>query len=421
MEIVKKNILSIVCGVIAIGAVVFYFVYVTGKLQPDLEAEAKQRKSQYDTLNNLLGKSRNLPVVDIKNTTPVPLPSFPTVDIIKQAKDVTSRLTGQSKQILALAVKLNQRPPLVPGVFPKPNDTAKLTFRDAYADYVTNQVPKLLNAASPPTVEDVTKEEDRLWNDKYAPKIIWVNGAEANREVVDREYLAEVADLRDTLEKKTAEEHRVYLDKGAVTTNEQLWKSEASPPDAQVWYAQMATWVQTDIINSIAALNERALKGKAPKDQNIINAPVKHVMRVEVPQGAEMYFRITDTSKEGIAAGAQDFMSSPTGRTSGNVYDVIKFTLMVKMDARFVPALIEELARGKFITVHKVDTANVDTALAREEGFYYGESPIVQATFTGEALMLREWTLKLVPEIVKKDLPGNTPEAGATADAPAAK
>ena len=56
-----------------------------------------------------------------------------------------------------------------------------------------------------------------------------------------------------------------------------------------------------------------------------------------------------------------------------------------------------------------------------QEGFYYGESPIVQATFTGEALMLREWTLKLVPEIVKKDLPGNTPEAGATPDASAAK
>jgi len=29
-----------------------------------------------------------------------------------------------------------------------------------------------------------------------------------------------------------------------------------------------------------------------------------------------------------------------------------------------------------------------------------------------EALMLRDWTLKLVPEIVKKDLPGNTPAAG---------
>jgi hypothetical protein len=133
-----------------------------------------------------------------------------------------------------------------------------------------------------------------------------------------------------------------------------------------------------------------------------------------------MYFRITDTSVEGISAGAQDFMSSPTGRTSGAIYDVIKFTLVVKMDAHYLPTLIQDLARGKFITVHKLDTTTVDPNLARDEGFYYGESPIVQATINGEALMLRDWTLKLVPEVVKKDLPGNTPAAGADGSTPAA-
>ena len=150
----------------------------------------------------------------------------------------------------------------------------------------------------------------------------------------------------------------------------------------------------------------------------VVQAPVT----VEVPQGADMYFRISDTSIEGLQAGTQDFMSSPTGRTSGQVYDVIKWTLVVKMDAHYLPALIQDLARGKFITVHKVDTTTVDPNMARDEGFYYGESPIVQATLTGEALMLRDWTLKLVPEVVKKDLPGNMPTAGGegSTEAPAA-
>ena len=75
MEIVKKNILSIVCGVIVIGAMIAYFVFVTGKIG-DLEAAAKERKGQYDTLNNLLGKQRTLPVVELKTTTPVPLRFF---------------------------------------------------------------------------------------------------------------------------------------------------------------------------------------------------------------------------------------------------------------------------------------------------------------------------------------------------------
>jgi hypothetical protein len=412
MAIVKKNILSIVCGVIVIGAVIAYFVFVTGKMA-DLETAAKQRKGQYDTLNNLLGKQRTLPVTELKTTTPVPLPVFPTLPIIERAKQVTTSLNGQSKQILQMAVQMNRHEPLVPGVFPKPNDTTKLMFRDSYKQYMEQGITQRLMAANPPTPEDVAKAEQKLWDEKYANKIYYVNGQEANREVVDREYLDEVNNLRETLERQTAENYRVYLDQTAVTRNQTLLTTGGTPPDAQVWYAQMAVWVQNDLVDSIAALNDRVLQKnfKDKKDWNIVNAPVKHVSRVSVPEGPEMYFRITDTSLEGVAAGAQDFMSSPTGRTSGAVYDVIKFELIVKMDAHYVPALIEEMARGKFITVHKVDTTSIDTTLARDEGFFYGNAPLVQTTLTGEALMLRDWTLPLVPEVVKKDLPGNTPTA----------
>jgi hypothetical protein len=421
MPIIKKNILSIVCGVLVIAAVVVYFVWVSGSLYPDLEASAKQRKSQYDTLNNLLGKSRTMPVIDLKTTQPVPLPCFPTTEVIEQAKQVTTKLTGQSAQILKMATELNRHKPLIDGVFPKPNDTSKLLFRDAYYKKVTSGIPELLNAARPPSEEDVQERETKLWDEKYAKMIYYVNGAEANREQVDQQYLAEISGLRQQIEKERAQQHTVYLDQTAVTTNSQLWKSEASPPDAQVWYAQMALWVQDDILKSIKALNDRVLAKKPEKERNIVNAPVKHIVSVDVPQGAEMYFRITDTSVEGISAGAQDFTTSPTGRTSGPVYDVIKFSLIVKMDAHYLPTLIQDLARGKFITVHKVDTTTVDPNMARDEGFYYGESPIVQATLTGEALMLRDWTLKLVPEVVKKDLPGNTPAAGGEASTAAAQ
>src|SRR5689334_20967778 len=106
MEIVKKNILSIICGVIVIAAVVVYFVWVSGSLYPDLEAAAKERKSQYETLNNLLGKTRNMPVIELKSSEPVPLPVFPTLPVIQHAKEVTGQLSAQSKQILKMASDL---------------------------------------------------------------------------------------------------------------------------------------------------------------------------------------------------------------------------------------------------------------------------------------------------------------------------
>lgn len=408
MEIVKKNILSIVCGVIVIAAVITYFVWVSGSLYPNLEREAAQRKSQYETLSGLLGKSRTLPVTELKTADPVPLPTFPTVRVIEQARRVTNKMKAQEAQILKAAVKLNQRPPLISGLFPTPKDATKLEFRDAYERYYTNIIPQRLRSARPPTVEDIAKAEQKLWVDKYQSRIFTVNGVEANREVVDSEYNTEVANLREKLERETAEKHQVYLDETAVTTSSAVWKAPNPPPDAQIWFAQMALWVQTDLIDSIAALNHRVLssKFKDPRDHNIINAPVKHVLTLSVPQGAEMYFRIANTADEALAAGMEDFMSSPTGRTSGAVYDVIKWDLVVKMDARYVPALVQELSRGKFITVHKVDTKSVDTTVSRDEGFFYGSAPMVHVTLTGESLMLREWTNTLVPEIVKKDLPG---------------
>src|SRR2546423_12020993 len=103
MEIVKKNILSIVCGLIAIAAVVAYFVYVNGSLYPDLQREAKSRETQYNTLVNLIGKNRNLPVVQLENADPTPLPTYPTAPVIDRARQITGKLTGQAQQHLAAA------------------------------------------------------------------------------------------------------------------------------------------------------------------------------------------------------------------------------------------------------------------------------------------------------------------------------
>ena len=411
MELVKKNIISIICGVIAIAAVVIYFVWVSGSLYPSLDAKAKERQSKYDTLVNLMGKTRNLPVIDLEKSEPVPLPAYPTVPVIEKAKQVTGLLSGQAKQITQVAVQMNYRPPLVKDVFPKPDDNAKFAFRDAYDVFISQELPKRLVAATPPTLEDVAAAEQKLWDEKYASRIHWINGVEANREVIDQEYLAEVANLRERLQRETAEKHRVYLDSTAITTNTVVWRAQQSPPTPQLWYAQTALWVQTEIVDSIAALNDRALKGQSQnqKDWNIINAPVKHIVTLDVPQGADQFMRITDTTKEDLAAGMEDFTSSPTGRTSGSVYDVIKWRLVVKMDATYLAALIQELSRGKFVTVHDVSTLSVDTTLAREDGFYYGNAPLVQATLNGESLLLRDWTMKLVPEVVKKDLPGAPP------------
>ena len=47
----------------------------------------------------------------------------------------------------------------------------------------------------------------------------------------------------------------------------------------------------------------------------------------------------------------------------------------------------------------------VDNAVAKADGFVYGNAPIVQVQLAGEALLMRSWTKPLVPEKVKPNLP----------------
>jgi hypothetical protein len=403
MQIVKKNILSILCGVVVIIAVVVYFVYVSGTLYPGLEAAAKERQANYDQLAGLLSKSRTLPAVDFDKTEPVPLPAFPVELVIKRGQEAATDLKGQAKTMMDLAVRFNRREPLVRGLFPKASGTDKIAFRDEYERWVTERVPQLLRAANPPTEEDIAKAEEKLWEEKFAKRIYFVDGREENRELVDQEYNAEIQGLREKMERETAEKNMVYLDPTAVTTNPALLKTEQTPDTPSVWYAQTAMWVQEDIARSVADLN------KNRKATNIIDAPVKHIVTLDVAHGPEQYLRAAPASggEEGAAAPTTpQYGVSPTGRVSGDKFDVVKFTLVVKMDAAYVPALLQELGRGKFIAIHKVDLSSVDSQLAREDGFFYGPNPVVQATISGESLLLREWTTPLVPEVVKKDLPG---------------
>lgn len=410
MQILKKNILSIVCGVIVIGAVAAYFLFVRGYFWGDngLQKLADDRKGQYERLNGLLTKGRALPVVDLQKTDATPLAIFPNAEVIKAGKQLTQQLTGQSKAIMDIAVRMNRHDPLIPGSFPKPDDNAKFSFRDAYETVITKGIPDMLNAAAPPNDEQVAAAENKLWEEKYAKDIYYVDGREANREIVDQKYNAEIMGLREKMEKQTAQTHRLYLEPTAITTNMALYRAEQLPDTAQVWYAQSALWIQQDVARSIADLNERVLSKKDADKRNILNAPVKHIVNIDVPQGQEQYLKkppAQGAAEESSAAPTgPDYSFTPTGRVCNAKYDVVKFTLVVKMEAAYVPTLIQELSRGKFLTAHKVELASVDSEVAREDGYFYGPAPVVQATITGEGLLLHDWTAKLVPEVVKKEL-----------------
>jgi len=177
---------------------------------------------------------RHLPIVELNNSsTPTPLEVFPTIPVIKKGSEITEQLKTQSAQIEEIATQMNQRRPLLPGFFPNPTDPQKYRFRDAYEKHMTKELPAILNAATPPTETDLQKAREELWKLKFAERIITVNGVERNREQVDREYLEEVQNLLEKLEREVARKHWMYIESEAINKNTLVCLTEARTKSAQ--------------------------------------------------------------------------------------------------------------------------------------------------------------------------------------------
>ena len=97
---------------------------------------------------------------------------------------------------------------------------------------------------------------------------------------------------------------------------------------------------------------------------------------------------------------------SLTGRTANVLYDVVPFQILVHIEADKLPDFLEELSRNRFITPSQVvSMKSVDTVvLGAATNVMYGSAPVVEALITAEAILLRDWTVKLMPREIKQAL-----------------
>ena len=112
MELVKKNIISVICGVVAIIAIVASF-FPLGGYVADLQKSLDTSKSTYSTVDGLRTKSRNLPILKLDEATPQPLGMFPNPEVIEKAGAVVKQVETQSIRMRDAAIAMNKRKPLV--------------------------------------------------------------------------------------------------------------------------------------------------------------------------------------------------------------------------------------------------------------------------------------------------------------------
>ncbi len=424
--ILAKYWVGILCAIIALAAIITSFIPLGG-YHEELHNKLKASAANYSSAQSLMTKTRYQPIIP-GQASALPLTTFPSQSIINSGKALRDTLNTESVAAFDAIVQKNRHDQLKAGVLPSASGVEPLNYRIAYVARTgpTGTIyTEILRAGAPPTAADIKAEADHILETKYKPQIIPdVNGGKAyNEEPVMAQFHAEEAALPLKMRQDRARGCKVYCLPDALPVDQAVAKAGFGPPDPRkIWWSQMALWVQEDVAKAIAEANAKAA--------DVTTAPIKRIVRLDIfGQDQGMLFTggkvavapappapdatgaiLTADSKTPVPI---DPKVSPSGRTTCNMYDVIQFHLELVVTSKDIPFVIDTIARNRLISVLTIESITTeDTNAADAAGYFYGAEPVVHITLRCEALFLREWTLPLMPDTVKRILAGGAVPAG---------
>jgi hypothetical protein len=424
MDIVKKNLISIICGVVALMALVAVFVWPLDGYYETLKTKAENRAKVQAKVSTLLGKTRTVPVFDPNNPTATNLPAFPSETIIKRGKAAQQGVAGTSENVVSLAVQINEQGHglVVPNSLPSPiSQPVAIRFRRGLQDALDHLRTDELLAGIPPTPEEFSNRADILWKGMQKDIII-VDNQPTNLDQVMARYQDRINKLPDEMKAEMATKNKMYIDPLAVMrVSPSLPADGNSPSRESIWWSQVSFWITRDIATAIKDVNA--------KSATVSDSPVKNLLALNIPedffppgvaalamQAAPIGGRGAETPVEGatppVTGGLPDATlplpdgsaQTPTKRISNNLFDVVQFKMTLDIEADKIPLFLKTLATNRFITVTRMEMNPVDSQLKQILGYVYGPRPVVTLDLDCEALFLRKWTLNYMPLSIRKAL-----------------
>jgi len=401
LTIIKKNLLSIICSVAALLAMIALLYPLSG-MRTKFKADLADRAKNFTRAQSLLREARFLPIVE-PGAEPEPLNRFPTDQVITAGKAARDTVHNQSDQLLLDAIALNQAGHDLlysPDILPNPGDHV-FDYRSAYLDAVQKQLPAALGGVMPPNADEINRRITELHQTEVENKIIKIGQTELNRVELENDFAELKAKLPDQLRRESAMKNKLYIDPTALSVNAIMTNVDQKPTPADVWYAQFSLWIQKDVASSIIAANNNV------PNSNIQNDAIKRLVQLRVPGDVNVYVQspgATPPPDDPNATDPRDFTKSPTGRVCNDLYDVVQCTLVVEADQRQIPLILRELQRDKLTSVLGIEISPIDAGADDAQGFMYGVAPVVRLSITLESLFMRKWTLPLMPEEVKTEL-----------------
>jgi hypothetical protein len=392
MQWIKANlnlVVTILIGVLGITGIAL------GMVMSDVDSRMKQDESTLSGLSST--KGTNVTVIE---------------EVRKHTDDVKKQLDDGLKKFESIGTHT----PILPDVFPKitaSNATAPYKFGPAYKKVLQEMLDKLHAKDAPndadyrqakQAIDDEMKREEREKKLGKDPNLSKTRPAAqtTSRPVVNapvapvvpqqgRPGLMTPAELvkhdeRAKASVKRAREIYCYANFNSFMLPDMLSKDEA-PSVESMWYAQMVLWIEQDIVDALAGVNQ-AVADKLPAGQKpwVGNLPVKHLAKIVVGNY--------------LPAPAAAVGTSFTNRGSQGRVDVIQFTIELYLNPEYLPTVIKAISQMGFFTPLLLNY-EAEPPTADLYGYVYGSQPVIHATLQFEGCFLRSKYESWMPDAVK--------------------
>ncbi len=411
MDFVKTHWISLSAGAVAVAAIVMGVMGMTSRA---VVQDMERRVGEVAELTTLKSEPQNQ-------------------ETINAEKERGENFKNQYERTLKVAEEFNARKPVLEGAFPRPkSEDLPFRFKDEYAKAI-RELPRRLLAGDLPSasdLEDAKEEIDeirRLKSEIEGEKVRETQRGVGARPLpgragapgataVNKDDPNENPEFRARINK--ARSIRCYASTDGSRTSfhiSPIIEATSPPSPAEMWYAQMGLWIQQDLVNAIAAVNEEA--AQSAEDANVETMPVKRVVGVyldgyHLQTGQSVVFpRIGSGARQGATRGT---LSSFTGKHSADPFDVVYFTTELVVDQRGLLKLLDKIGRQNFYQLIGLSYDHLTEQESTTAGFLYGDGPVVRVTLEYEGYFARKNFAEAMPDEVRVALgmPKHQPAPG---------
>lgn len=419
MDIVKKNLLSISCGVVALICIILLF-YPFGGMYTSLQEDVTKSEALGTRIRNVRDTPRHWPTLSSLPEDQVPLTQFPTSAIIAAGTKMTETWKSEAQRFYVDTINRQRQQliPLEPGALPGSGGGSYVgiqfveKYQKRFGIYTDPNTQKkderesiyntILNAGLPPTETEIKAAQEARTSQIKSEAVVIDNKVPPEEEQrINQRIADETVKIPEQMRKTRATQKGVYAD--VLTIFRPItFRDGVAPPAHMMFDAQVRLWVLEEICRAVADTNKAA----NPK-QGIIDSPIKRIVQLD---GIEHDYRPVAAPPGSAASGpptlpagatakpAPDYLRGPFGHVSNEFYDPIQIKNLVFIcEADTLAQTLARFSSNRFITIRDVKVDSVDSTMEAAAGFLYGSKPVVQVTINAQYLMLRPFIKDYMP------------------------